>query len=265
MSEDKSLNKKSILFFWGGKALFRGNVVDNTTHQHHAAQIVISIKKDFKLFYDNKWSIHRGVIIAPDVPHQLLSSDHRQLLLLIDHETKIAKRLSEKLLKGSNVKSLDDFLARTGFKELISRDHNFSCHQANILFNKIIDFLLGSEEVSSPAIDSRIKKALDIMKGLHIKKASTKEIARSVCLSESRFIHLFSEQIGIPVRRYLLWLRIAEGITNIVDDPSLTDAAHNLGFADSAHFSRTFRRIFGMKPSKIFKNSQFIQVISCLN
>lgn len=245
--------------------MLKGNVVDNTTHQHHAVQIVISIKKDFKLFYDNKWSIHRAVIIAPDVPHQLLSPDHRQLLLLIDHETKIAKRLSEKLLKDRNVKSLDEFLARTGFKELISRDYNFSCQQANFLFNKIIDFLLGSKEVSSPAIDSRIKKALDLMKGLHIKKVSTKEIARSVCLSESRFIHLFSEQIGIPVRRYLLWLRIAEGITNIVDEPSLTDAAYNLGFSDSAHFSRTFKSIFGLKPSKIFKNSQFIQVISCLN
>jgi len=130
---------------------------------------------------------------------------------------------------------------------------------------KNLDFLLGSEEVGSPAIDSRIKKALNIMKELHIKKVSTKELARSVCLSESRFIHLFSEQIGIPVRRYLLWLRIVKGISNIFNDASLTDAAHNLGFADSAHFSRTCREIFGIKPSKIFKNSQFIQVISCLS
>jgi AraC-like DNA-binding protein len=32
---------------------------------------------------------------------------------------------------------------------------------------------------------------------------------------------------------------------------SLTDAAHEAGFADSAHLSRTFRRMFGVAPSSL--------------
>jgi AraC family transcriptional regulator len=43
----------------------------------------------------------------------------------------------------------------------------------------------------------------------------------------------------------------------------LTTAAHEAGFADSAHLSRTFRDTFGLAPSRIFKRSQFIQVFFC--
>jgi AraC family transcriptional regulator len=32
---------------------------------------------------------------------------------------------------------------------------------------------------------------------------------------------------------------------------SLTQAAHSAGFADSAHFSRTFRRTFGLAAAEL--------------
>ena len=37
---------------------------------------------------------------------------------------------------------------------------------------------------------------------------------------------------------------------------NLTEAAHLAGFADSAHLSRTFRAMFGVAPSLLFKPSQ---------
>jgi AraC-like DNA-binding protein len=43
---------------------------------------------------------------------------------------------------------------------------------------------------------------------------------------------------------------------------SLTEAADAAGFADSAHFSRTFRAMFGLTPSQILKRSKSVQIIS---
>jgi AraC-like DNA-binding protein len=76
-------------------------------------------------------------------------------------------------------------------------------------------------------------------------------------------IHLFTEQIGIPLRRYVLWLRLMTAVQFAVQGESLTEAAHRAGFSDSAHLCRTFRRMYGITLSGLVKNSQFVQVISC--
>jgi AraC family transcriptional regulator len=41
-------------------------------------------------------------------------------------------------------------------------------------------------------------------------------------------------------------LRIERAVQLYAGGRSLTEAAHQAGFADSAHFSRTFRRTFGL-------------------
>jgi AraC-like DNA-binding protein len=56
-----------------------------------------------------------------------------------------------------------------------------------------------------------------------------------------------------------------DALTQIVRGVSLTTAAHEAGFADSAHLSRTFKHMFGLTPSELFKNNQYIQVVSCLD
>jgi AraC-like DNA-binding protein len=72
------------------------------------------------------------------------------------------------------------------------------------------------------------------------------EVASKLALSESRFLHLFSEELGISWRPYLLWRRIICAVQAIINNSSATDAAHLAGFSDSAHLSRTFRKNFGM-------------------
>ena len=129
--------------------------------------------------------------------------------------------------------------------------------------DSIIKRLVG-DQLDSRTKDSRIEEAMSLMRRLPDRKAHIRVIADEIGLSQSRLIHLFKDQVGIPFRRYLLWLRLVEAIVLVLDGVSLTTAAHTAGFADSAHLSRTFKRMFGVTPSYILKNSQFIQVISCL-
>lgn len=70
-------------------------------------------------------------------------------------------------------------------------------------------------------------------------------------MSPDRFRHLFMAETGVTFRAYLLWLRLECALTSYVAGSSLTDAAHTGGFADSAHFSRTFRRMFGIAPASL--------------
>ncbi|MCR9161291.1 MAG: helix-turn-helix domain-containing protein [Nannocystaceae bacterium] len=78
-------------------------------------------------------------------------------------------------------------------------------------------------------------------------------------LSRSRFLHLFSEEVGSPWRTYLVWRRAQVAMSAASTGTSLTEAAHFAGYADLAHFSRQFVALFGVPPGQLVKASHFVQ------
>ena len=75
--------------------------------------------------------------------------------------------------------------------------------------------------------------------------------AAAVGLSPSRLQTLLRAGVGVPLRRYRLWRRMALAMLAVRDGGTLTQAAHAAGFASSAHFSTAFRRMFGIAPSRL--------------
>jgi len=80
---------------------------------------------------------------------------------------------------------------------------------------------------------------------------SLADAAKHVGLSSGRARHLFVEETGLPFRTYLLWRRLTRAVELYSGGSSLTEAAHGAGFADSSHFSRTFRRMFGIPADSL--------------
>ncbi len=187
------------------------------------------------------------------------------MMLHIEPDSLVGGQLLKAYLENRRFKkigfhSLEPLAPR--FRSFIDRIHPCGC--AKKLFSDIVDAVLGAP-VERRTIDPRIKAALDLLRRLPAKKISTRAIAGAVCLSESRFIHLFKQQVGIPVRRYLLWLRLRIALEQILNSMNFTQAAHHAGFSDSAHLSRTFKQMSGMTLTDYSKKSQFIQAISCLD
>ncbi|MEV4251289.1 AraC family transcriptional regulator [Streptosporangium canum] len=75
------------------------------------------------------------------------------------------------------------------------------------------------------------------------------EVARAVHLSDSRLSHLFTGELGLPFRPYVLWMRLRAALTSLSGGALLTEAAHAAGFADAAHLTRVVRRMMGQAPS----------------
>ena len=95
-----------------------------------------------------------------------------------------------------------------------------------------------------------------VLRHLHEPRAeldnvSLKTLAGIASLSPSRFMHAFTESVGVPVRPYLLWLRLQRAACDLMDGTSVTNAAHRAGFSDAAHLTRTFRRMLGATPSDL--------------
>jgi AraC-like DNA-binding protein len=76
-------------------------------------------------------------------------------------------------------------------------------------------------------------------------------IARASGLSPAYLPELFSTQLGVSVRRYLLHLRVRRARELLRDGVSVTTVAERCGFAGIHAFSRAFRRVTGSPPSAI--------------
>jgi AraC-like DNA-binding protein len=108
----------------------------------------------------------------------------------------------------------------------------------------LLDRLAGPAEM-----DDRIRDALTIMR--HKNTVSAAEVAREVHLSTSRFLHLFSAHAGTSFRRYRLWTRMTRMAAAISAGQDLTRASADAGFASPAHFSDSFRDMFGLSATTL--------------
>lgn len=111
--------------------------------------------------------------------------------------------------------------------------------------------LCGTATRPDNELDPRLSRALDYIRSNIRNPLSLSDVASSVALSESRFRHLFVAGTGSSFRAYLLWLRINLAIEAVISGASWTEAAHEAGFADSAHLTRTHKRMFGIEPTAL--------------
>lgn len=94
--------------------------------------------------------------------------------------------------------------------------------------------------------DPRLERALAALDQQLDGKVSAQALAQAAHLSLSQLERLFAHQLGLPVRRLVLWRRLRIALQLALAGGTLTEAAHGAGFADSAHFSRTMKQLFGV-------------------
>ncbi|WP_179223099.1 helix-turn-helix domain-containing protein [Pontibacter ummariensis] len=79
---------------------------------------------------------------------------------------------------------------------------------------------------------------------------SMKQVAEACCLSEFRFYRLFRQCFGDSPYNYLLRKRIGESVGLRKQGLSWSEIAYTLNFTDLAAFSKSFKKIKGVSPSK---------------
>jgi AraC family transcriptional regulator len=209
----------------------------------------------------------RAILLDSDAEHRFAESGTLHAVLLIDPETGLARHLIRRYLAEESAAELLANLIADGARELCSLfEREAGIEDAQVVSTRFLNSLAGSLPAAHP-VDPRIAKALEIVRSLPEKRICLDLVAREVRLSEGRFGHLFSREIGIPFRRYLLWRRLNGAVGQILRGVDFTRAAYDAGFSDSAHLSRTFHRMFGTTLIEYFKNlqvSRFVQADSDL-
>src|SRR5688572_20676864 len=247
-------------YFWDGGFLAVGpsrGVIP--THSHHAVQLVISLDRQARLKHgDEDWQYFDAAMVAADVPHAYDGNGLVGAMLLIDPETREGRwlRQSQKLPIQPMHPSRIEY-ARGLIHEF--RENPPDAEGTAAFVSELVK-QFGSGIMPSHTLDERVVKAIDMIQDLDTKVASLEEIAGKVFLSPSRFAHLFSDEVGIPFRRFLLWRRLTRAMLLVSRGGTLSRAALEAGFSDAAHFTRTFYQMFGIPPSAMLGQGEMFAI-----
>ncbi len=227
--------------------------------RHYHVKLLVALDSSLLIETERRSIRGRAGIIAPDVSHATWA-EGRVLGVLLDPRTDEARRIRHGLLAEHPVVKLADPWVAAHLPRL----RNFATHPrsagtATALVRAIATSLSAAEP--PPPRDARVTAALDYASAHTQDPIRLGDLARVACLSPDRFAHLFRDEMGVSVRRFVLWLRVRRANKLVLGGASLTAAAHAAGFTDSAHLSHSYRQLFGVSPSTLLGNDDVRVVV----
>ncbi|WDE11773.1 helix-turn-helix transcriptional regulator [Thalassomonas haliotis] len=236
--------RKPNVWIEAGIVIIYGASLDAAVHSHHAIQVIWP--KCHSLCKLNNKDISELVIVDSNIEHQLQMSEG--WILLVEPKSTLGQALADKLA-GESYKTFHSSFSATVKPQTQAEELTgflTPLLQALELAPQVL--LVNKSTVADKRIQQLLTELNRCLQGDCIKPANWRaaEVAGQLALSQSRFLHLFREELGIAWRPYLLWRRMMCALRAILNNASATEAAHLAGFSDSAHLSRTFRNSFGM-------------------
>ena len=237
----------SLIVFHPQAVAFVGHLDVVDVHRHAAPAIVVGLSRPIRFLAAGQALVQaRGAIIAPGVQHELRVAEQQALTLYVEPGSRWAQALM-RACGNSAFLALADHQPWCQLAQALTTGSP-DAEVCNTRLTLALDALLALPPAGG--IDARVGHALERCRwgGEDDDEAL---LARRVCLSGSRLRHLFVEGTGTTLSRYRLWCRLRRAVISALAGRSLTEAAVEAGFFDSAHFSRSFREMFGVSPSAI--------------
>lgn len=272
IEEENQLSFQNSLYLWDSEILFLSWesiswFMENSFHKLHAAFIIILIEQNSEITTDTGEVIkYSGLLVPPNVNYKNETVDAYLLILQIDPDSVYFNSLQTVFERGITTfdpKKIPDLGEK--IKNIIRE--NSSCAEVFLLKESIIETIRKENQIAKAykPLDNRVLLAIDYLKKIPdlTENTSLPYLAKLVGLSPDRFRHLFTENMGVSIRRYILYLRIRKTAYFLNQGMNLTRAAHNSGFADHAHLSRTFREMYGNNPSSMFLRENKIKIHFC--
>ena len=98
--------------------------------------------------------------------------------------------------------------------------------------------------------DVFVGRALALMHSNPGRRWSLAGLAREIGLSRSLFAARFNALVGMPPMEYLTRWRMQTATGLLRDSVNIADVANEVGYSSEASFSRAFKKIVGVPPSR---------------
>ncbi|MFG5604409.1 helix-turn-helix domain-containing protein, partial [Enterococcus faecalis] len=81
-------------------------------------------------------------------------------------------------------------------------------------------------------------------------KITVRQIAQYFSMSEARLRTAFKKEMNISIHNYILRRKISEAKVMLKSNYPINDISLLLGFSDTSHFTKVFKKITGTTPKK---------------
>ncbi|WP_219214352.1 helix-turn-helix domain-containing protein [Variovorax boronicumulans] len=204
-----------------------------------------------------------AALVSPHVPRRL-DVDGCGLLSLNTEPSSSVARMLEGVQGNRGIQTIDAHCfghLRERFEAALQGE--LRNDQLRELSTRMVEAVAGRPLHHVP-LDPRIQRVLERARA-HVGPLPLRDLSAEVCLSPDRLTHLFSQQLGLSIKRYLLWTKVRRTVQQFASRGGpLADIAHKGGFTDMAHMSRTYQRCFGLVPS-FLANGAHVKVRSDLD
>lgn len=130
-------------------------------------------------------------------------------------------------------------------------------YYANKLFLFISEIFSLERSQQSPADSSFIEESCALLRESLDLKISGREIARKMAMGYESFRKKFTMVMKISPNQYIMKLKFEKAAEMIFDNHSIKEVAFDLGYSETATFSRQFKKYYGMGPAEFKRNSKF--------
>jgi AraC family transcriptional regulator len=261
-SPDAARLPAPLIYFWEGGWFGVGSSRGYGVlppHSHHTVQITIGLDGPVRFCQPGgDWVSYEAAAILPDAPHAFDGCGSLIAMGFVEPECREGRWLQHALRTPvSDVSSerLAPFLPTLRDLQKARPDTSSA---ARLITGVVRALCEGPPPVG--ALDDRVVRALEIIRGRDPRRLPLDHVAKEVFLSPGRLAHLFTAEVGLPFRRYILWRKLSLAMVEFARGRTLSAAAHSAGFADSAHLSRTWQQMFGLPPTAMVGTAEFYEI-----
>lgn len=247
---------------WGGRLLLADGFVAYLgvgsraeEHAHYAVQLVWGLGQTVEVTTGGETHVVGATLIPAHVPHSLSATTDSLLVLLVEPTGRRGRLLND-IARQHHCMDVERHLAAIAAPAL-----TVDADTMRLWCEQLIDVVIASAQRDLPEPAELRREVADTLAYINNMLPDVPRLtaaASTAGISASRLTHLFTAQVGIPFRRFVLWARIRLVTQQVQAGWNLTDAAASAGFADSAHFTRVFRTMFGLAPSAILAHLEIV-------
>lgn len=255
MATEKAIVGVGRVLLWSGGSLWTGRATGRAQpHAHHALQISLGLTGPLALCGDGAqpWREYTAALVAPHQRHQFDGLGETVAQVFVEPETPQGRALLQQYAPAP-IAELPVAAIQTLLPALLDAFGSSAPDATLIAIGQRLVAALCGPATPTLSVDPRISRAIAFVRSRLAEPTTLAQAAAAAHLSPSRFRHLFVAQTGLSFRAYLLWARVEAAVGAAMGGVSWTQAAQDWGFADSAHLSRTCRRMFGIAPTMLVR------------